>query len=79
MCLVLCDNVFYGHDMTRFLRLAMENDKGATIFGYQVRDPRAYGVAEFDANNKVISLEEKPENQKSQDMQCRTCISMITV
>lgn len=65
VCLVLGDNVFYGQDMTRYLRHAIDNLKGATIFGYPVKDPTAFGVVEFDEDNKVISIEEKPANPKS--------------
>ena len=65
VCLILGDNVFYGQDMTRLLHRAMKNNRGATIFGYPVRDPRAFGVVEFDENNKVVSLEEKHKNPKS--------------
>ena len=65
VCLILGDNVFYGQDMTRMLRKAMENKVGATIFGYPVKDARSFGVVEFDKNRKVISIEEKPENPKS--------------
>lgn len=65
VCLILGDNVFYGQDMTKVLRRAMENKVGATIFGYPVKDPRAFGVVEFDKDRKVISIEEKPQNPKS--------------
>ncbi len=65
VCLILGDNVFYGQDMTRMLRKAMENKVGATIFGYPVKDARSFGVVEFDKDRKVISIEEKPENPKS--------------
>ena len=65
VCLILGDNVFYGQNMTRVLRKAMENDHGATIFGYPVKDPRSFGVVEFDDNYRVISIEEKPEYPKS--------------
>ena len=65
VCLILGDNVFYGQDMTRVLRSAMEVKEGATVFGYPVKDPTAFGVVEFDANKKVVSIEEKPTNPKS--------------
>ena len=61
----LGDNVFFGQDMTRLLRKAMENKTGATIFGYPVKDARSFGVVEFDKNHKVISIEEKPAKPKS--------------
>ena len=65
ICLILGDNIFYGKDFTRTLRSAMDGLDGATIFGYQVKDPSAFGVVEFDKNLNVISIEEKPENPKS--------------
>lgn len=65
VCLVLGDNVFYGQDMTRYLRQAIDNLQGAAIFGYPVKDPRSFGVVEFDAERKVVSIEEKPQNPKS--------------
>lgn len=63
--LVLGDNIFYGHDFNNLLMNAMTRDEGATVFAYHVRDPERYGVAEFDKSNKVLSLEEKPKNPKS--------------
>lgn len=63
--LVLGDNIFYGHDFNELLVNAMRRDNGATIFTYHVHDPERYGVAEFDKSNKVLSLEEKPKNPKS--------------
>ncbi len=65
VCLVLGDNVFFGQDMTRYLRKAIDNLTGATIFGYPVKDPTAFGVVEFDGDNRVVSIEEKPEHPKS--------------
>lgn len=65
VCLILGDNIFFGQDMTMVLRKTMENKTGATIFGYPVKDARAFGVVEFDDNMKVISIEEKPEKPKS--------------
>ncbi|MDR2824128.1 MAG: glucose-1-phosphate thymidylyltransferase RfbA [Prevotellaceae bacterium] len=65
VCMVLGDNIFYGFDFSRTLREAATLTDGATVFGYYVNDPERYGVAEFDANGKVLSLEEKPENPKS--------------
>ncbi|MBR3474502.1 MAG: glucose-1-phosphate thymidylyltransferase RfbA [Oscillospiraceae bacterium] len=65
VCLILGDNVFYGLDMTSTLREAMAQNRGATIFGYPVKDPRCFGVVEFDKEGKVLSIEEKPEKPKS--------------
>lgn len=65
VCLILGDNVFFGQNMTTMLRRAMANTKGATIFGYPVKDARSFGVVEFDKDYKVVSIEEKPENPKS--------------
>lgn len=65
VALVLGDNIFYGYGFTERLKNAALREKGATIFGYHVSNPRAYGVVEFDEGNNVISIEEKPENPKS--------------
>ena len=65
VALVLGDNIFYGQSFSRVLREAASREKGATIFGYYVRDPKEYGVVEFDATGKALSIEEKPENPKS--------------
>jgi len=65
VALVLGDNIFYGQSFSKVLSNAAERDKGATIFGYYVKDPREYGVVEFDENGKALSIEEKPENPKS--------------
>jgi len=64
VCLVLGDNIFYG-DLTFFYE-GIQKNVGATIFGYQVNDPERYGIVEFDKNGKAISIEEKPQNPKSQ-------------
>ena len=64
-CLILGDNIFYGHGLTELLQRASSRQRGATVFGYWVRDPERYGVAEFDAGNRVIGLEEKPAKPKS--------------
>ena len=64
-CLVLGDNIFHGHGLTELLKRADARADGATVFGYWVRDPERYGVAEFDAAGKVVGLEEKPAHPKS--------------
>lgn len=64
-CLILGDNVFYGHGLDKLTGKARERKEGATVFGYRVHNPKDYGVVEFDSNGKVFSLEEKPENPKS--------------
>jgi glucose-1-phosphate thymidylyltransferase len=64
-CLILGDNIFYGHGLVDSLKKAVGNEAGASIFGYWVRDPQRYGVIEFDKAGKVISIEEKPQKPKS--------------
>lgn len=65
VCLVLGDNVFYGQGFGPLLRSTAARPSGATVFGYHVKDPERFGVVEFDANKRVVSLEEKPQNPKS--------------
>lgn len=65
VCLVLGDNIFYGQGFTPMLRQAAARQKGATVFGYQVKDPERFGVVEFDEQQRVMSIEEKPKNPKS--------------
>jgi glucose-1-phosphate thymidylyltransferase len=65
VCLVLGDNIFWGQGFTQILKNAVNRQTGATVFGYQVKDPERFGVVEFDENKKAISIEEKPENPKS--------------
>ena len=64
-CLVLGDNIFHGHGLTELLQRADAREQGATVFGYWVRDPERYGVAEFDGSGRVVGLEEKPAAPKS--------------
>jgi glucose-1-phosphate thymidylyltransferase len=64
-CLILGDNVFYGHGLPEKLQQAAQQKEGATIFGYWVRDPERYGVMEFDVNGRVVGIEEKPKQPKS--------------
>jgi len=65
VCLVLGDNIFYGQGFSSILRTAAQQPKGATVFGYQVKDPERYGVVEFDADMRALSIEEKPAQPKS--------------
>ncbi len=65
VALALGDNIFYGHGFTDYLRRAAQRSSGATVFGYQVREPERYGVVEFDAGDRVISIEEKPQQPRS--------------
>ncbi len=65
VCLVLGDNIFYGHGLVDLLNESVSQEKGATVFGYYVKDPERYGVIDFDDNGKVLSIEEKPEKPKS--------------
>lgn len=65
VCLVLGDNIFYGQGFTPLLRQAVNREKGATVFGYQVKDPERFGVVEFDKDKRAISIEEKPAHPKS--------------
>lgn len=64
-CLILGDNIFYGHALEPLLKRAAAQEWGATVFGYQVSDPERYGVIEFDQNGKAVSIEEKPEKPRS--------------
>jgi len=64
-CLILGDNIFYGTDLPKILRETAKKEHGATVFGYKVPDPQRYGVVEFDKNNQVLSIEEKPSKPKS--------------
>lgn len=65
VALILGDNIFHGHGFSTIMENALKNKRGATVFGYTVKDPERFGVVEFDRNKKVLSLEEKPQNPKS--------------
>ncbi len=65
VALIFGDNIYHGNGLTKMLQRAASKDKGATVFGYQVKDPERFGVVEFDADMNAISIEEKPENPKS--------------
>lgn len=65
VCLVLGDNIFYGSGLSGLLQKARENKVGATLFGYEVKDPERYGVVDLDSSGKILSIEEKPKNPKS--------------
>ena len=70
VCLILGDNIFYGHELTELLKDASELREGAIVFGYYVKDPQRYGVLEFDAQRNVVSIEEKPRKPKSNYAVC---------
>ena len=76
VCLVLGDNVFYGSNLSLMLQNAIARKIGATVFGYPVKNPREFGVVEFSSDGKVLSIEEKPQNQ-SPIMRFQGCISTI--
>lgn len=65
VCLILGDNIFYGRDLKQLVQAAAAQKTGATVFAYHVKNPKAYGVVEIDANKKAVSIEEKPQNPKS--------------
>lgn len=65
VCMILGDNIFYGHGLKNRLKNAVSKEKGATVFGYYVDDPERFGIVEFDKNGRAISIEEKPEKPKS--------------
>ena len=65
VCLILGDNIYYGHGLTPILKNVVSRKQGATVFGYQVKDPERFGVVEFDKDKKAISIEEKPQEPKS--------------
>jgi glucose-1-phosphate thymidylyltransferase len=65
VCLILGDNIFFGHELVSLVRNAASRKNGATIFGYRVKDPERYGVVEFDKNGQVLSIKEKPKVPKS--------------
>ena len=78
VCLILGDNIFFGHGMPEQLQHAFEKEKGATIFGYYVKNPQRYGVINFDADGKILDIEEKPDKPKS-NLLLPVFISMTTM
>ena len=70
VCLILGDNIFYGHNLSDLLRDAVSLKSGATVFGYYIKDPRRYGVIDFDKSGNVLSIEEKPRHPKSNYAVC---------
>jgi glucose-1-phosphate thymidylyltransferase len=71
VCLILGDNIFYGHGFYPILEECTSLQKGGIIFGYQVTDPQRYGIVSFDKNRNVLSIEEKPEHPKSKICRAR--------
>src|SRR5437588_1073450 len=65
VALILGDNIFFGHDLVPLMKRGVERERGATVFAYPVNDPQRYGVVEFDANGRALSIEEKPKQPKS--------------
>ena len=79
VCLILGDNIFYGHSLDTILKNAVKLEKGGLIFGYLVKDPERYGVVEFDNDNNVVGGLKKNLKDQNQNMQYQDCICMITL